>query len=138
MSSQSGKVRTWIIAWIVSAVAGIGILAGIGCAVSANACIFKKSKPVTTTDGQALYLSFCISCHGRFGEGGNGPSLRSGAAAGYDLDTLMDKIRDGKPLAGMPKFGKGAVGRQALTPAQIRAVAEYVMTLRATPTGSPS
>jgi mono/diheme cytochrome c family protein len=134
--SEAGKARTWILAWLASAVVGLGILAGVGCAVSANACIFKKSKPVTSTDGETLYLSFCIGCHGRSGEGGRGPSLRAGAVATYDLETLIAKVSNGKPLAGMPKFGKPAVGRQALTPEQLRAVSEYVVSLRSEP--SPS
>lgn len=121
-----------------AAAAGLGLLAGIGCTVSANACPFRTSKPVTTTDGEALYLSLCVGCHGRNGEGGNGSPLIEGPAASYDIDTLIAKIRRGKPLAGMPAFGKAAVGRPALKPEQIRALAQFVMTLRPSPAATAS
>jgi cytochrome c oxidase cbb3-type subunit 3 len=97
----------------------------VGCAIGANTCPFSSRAPVTTLDGRTLFLANCAVCHGQDGSGTTrAPSLVSGPRAGLTLEELRAKIARGKPLAGMPAF------KRSLSPAQINAVARYVVRLR--------
>lgn len=125
MSLEDGAARAWILAFILVAGVGIGTLIGVGCLLGANTCPGSSSPEITATDGREIYVrANCAGCHGPEGRGGRGPSLVSGPLASLSQNELAARISNGKRLAGMPKFE----GR--LTPAQIRAVAEYVVTLR--------
>ena len=125
-----GSIKVWVLIFVVLFAVGTVALVGIGCAVGANQCPFTKHKPVTTTDGMALYQSTCIGCHGAKGEGGtaDAPPLRSGAATTLTLAQIESKIANGKPFF-MPAYSKKKPGG-AWNDAQIRAVAEYVLSLR--------
>lgn len=125
--NEAGAIKTWVIAFVVAALVGFGILVGVGCAVGANACPFTKQKPVTTTDGRTLYLMDCAICHGLQGQGGTGVSLKSGVPASYTVEQLESSISNGKPLLGMPAW------KRVWTKEQIRAVAEYVFGFRRNP-----
>lgn len=142
MTSDAGKARTWILAWIVFSVAGLGLFVAIGCGTGANTCPFTQQKRLETTDGREIYLATCASCHGASASGGRGPNLLAPPVSAYDAETLAAKITRGKPLAGMPAFGKPSLGGRRLTDEQIRAVAAYLISLRAgaspSPTGSAS
>jgi mono/diheme cytochrome c family protein len=123
--AESGAVKAWILAFILMAGVGIGGLIGIGCLVGANTCPGKSPPKQTSTDGRVLYLAnSCAICHGRDGKGSRGPSLVSGPLGALSEDELVGKIGKGKPLAGMPRF------RTTLTQKQIRAVADYIVSLR--------
>jgi mono/diheme cytochrome c family protein len=125
--SQIGAVRTWVIAYVLVAGAGLGLLVGVGCAVKANFCPWRKPPAQTSTDGRMLYAANCAVCHGaglRGGQNANAPSLISGPAASYGDAELAKKISRGKPLGGMPRF------ERILTPGQIRAVARFVVSQR--------
>jgi len=129
--TEAGSIKMWVLAFVILAGVGFGALVGIGCAVGANQCPFTKHKTLTTTDGQALYQSTCILCHGAHGEGGRGdaPPLRSGEATTLTLAQLEQKIAKGKPFF-MPSYSKKAHPPGPWTDEQIAAVARYVMTLR--------
>jgi mono/diheme cytochrome c family protein len=125
--NQSGAVRAWILAYLLVAGAGLGALVGVGCAVKANFCPWRKPPAQTSTDGRTLYAANCAVCHGPDLHGGtnaNAPSLVAFAAAGYTEDELAKKISRGKPLGGMPRF------ERILTPEQIRAVARFIISQR--------
>lgn len=125
--SQAGAVRTWVIAYVLVAGAGLGGLVGIGCAMRANFCPWRKAPAQTSTDGRVLYANNCAVCHGpdmRGGSNANAPSLRFGVAATYSEDELAAKISRGKPLGGMPRF------ERILTSAQIRAIARTIIEQR--------
>ena len=114
-----------MLAFIAAAGLGLGTLIGVGCAIGANTCPFSSRAPVTTLDGRTLFLANCAVCHGQDGSGTTrAPSLVSGPRAGLTLEELRAKIARGKPLAGMPAF------KRSLSPAQINAVARYVVRLR--------
>lgn len=126
--TEVGSIKMWLLAFVVAAGGGFAALVGIGCLMGANACPFTDPKPITATDGKALFESQCIACHGRSGEGSvNAPALASGPLAALSLDTLTAKIGRGRPLAAMPAF------KRILTAEQIDAVARYVLTLRGSP-----
>ena len=125
MSLEEGAARAWVLAFILMAGVGIGALVGVGCLVGANTCPGKDRPKIAATDGREIYVrANCAGCHGQRGEGGRGPSLVSGRLASLSVEELSSRIANGKRLAGMPKF------EDQLTPAQIRAVAQYVVTLR--------
>jgi cytochrome c oxidase cbb3-type subunit 3 len=126
-AGETGGAKVWILAFVAAAGAGFAGLVGIGCAIGANACPFTDQKPVTTTDGRALWTANCALCHGEDGTGtsrnARAPSLVSGPVAAYSQAMLQAKIERGSPGL-MPRFeGK-------LSTAQIEAVARYVIALR--------
>jgi mono/diheme cytochrome c family protein len=129
--SEAGSIKTWVLAFVVLCGVGFGTLVGVGCAVGANQCPFTKHKAQTSTNGQTLYLTNCVLCHGINGEGGRGdaPPLRSGDAVTLSLTQLEQKIAKGKPFF-MPSFSKKAHPPGPLDDAQIAAIAQYVVTLR--------
>ncbi|MCA1834193.1 MAG: cytochrome c [Actinomycetota bacterium] len=129
--SESGRARTWVLAFILLAGAGFGTLVGVGCAIHANAWPCRSPQKQTATDGPTLFLANCAVCHGREGRGGTGPSLIAGQGGALSPDELIAKIRRGKPLAGMPMF------KRELNEQQIAAVADFVLSLRS-PEPSPT
>ena len=122
---MTGSVKMWLLAFVVAAGVGFGTLVGVGCVVNANVCPFGDNQKISATEGREIWIqASCFACHGAEGQGGRGPSLVTGRPATYTLDELRSKIARGKPLAGMPMF------KRELTPAQIEAVARYVIQLR--------
>lgn len=123
--SERGSVKAWVLAFVLSAGLGLGALVGIGRLVGANKLPGEAQPEPTSMDGRTLYVeASCAGCHGIDGRGSRGPSLVSGSGGELTIDELVARIRNGRRLAGMPKF------EGVLTEQQIQAVAEYVVTLR--------
>lgn len=123
--SERGAARNWIVAYVAFAAVGLGALLLIGRVVGANKLPGEPQTPPTATDGRTIFVQAnCAGCHGIDGKGGEGPSLVSGSGGALTREELIARITNGKRLAGMPKF------EGFLTEEQIRAVAEYVVTLR--------
>lgn len=75
-------------------------------------------------DGQEVYGKNCAGCHGATGKGGIGPDLTAATyRQGRDLATVAATISDGRS-GGMPGFAN------QLNQGQIKAVAEYILTLK--------
>ena len=122
--SERGSVKAWVLAFVLSAVVGLGALIGIGRLVGANKLPGEPQAKPTSLDGRTLYVEAnCAGCHGIDGAGTRGPSLVSGAGAELSLEEVIARVTNGKRLAGMPKF-EGFLSEQ-----QIRAVSEYVVSL---------
>ncbi|MGH2786018.1 MAG: c-type cytochrome [Actinomycetota bacterium] len=123
--NERGAARNWVIAYVAIAGLGLGSLLLIGNLVGANNLPGEPQSKPTSTDGRTIFVQAnCAGCHGLDGRGSRGPSLVSGGAASLTLDEIVARVNNGKRLAGMPKF------EGFLTPEQIRAVAEYVVSLR--------
>ena len=60
--------------------------------------------PAAVAAGEQLYMGSCSGCHGKTGEGSQGPSLLSGRASRLDDRALFDVIRNGLPGTSMPDF----------------------------------
>ena len=121
-------MKGWVLAFVLSALVGLGALIGIGRLVGANKLPGEAQAKPTSQDGRTLYVEAnCAGCHGIDGTGTRGPSLVSGPGAELTLEEIIARITNGKRLAGMPKF-EGFLSEQ-----QIEAVAEYVLTLRGAP-----
>ncbi len=123
--NERGAARAWIIAYVVMAGVGLAALILIGKLVGANRFPGEPQTKPTSLDGRTLFVEAnCAGCHGLQGQGSRGPSLVSGPLAELSLEELAARISNGRRLGGMPKF------EGFLSEAQIRAVAEYVMSLR--------
>jgi mono/diheme cytochrome c family protein len=123
--AEQGAAKAWVLAFVLMAGVGLGGFIGIGCLVGANTCPGKSRAKITSTNGKEIFvLANCAGCHGSDARGGRGPSLVSGPLGELTVDELVPKIKKGKPLGGMPRF------RDELNETQIRAVAEYVVSLR--------
>ena len=70
-------------------------------------------------DGAAIYKAKCAMCHGPDGAGKSGPALKGVSAA-----TVSDVLTKGG------KKAPHAKGMAALTPDQVKAVSDYVATLK--------
>lgn len=79
--------------------------------------------PAFAADGAATFKSRCVICHGPDGMGKTGPALKGTSLTADEIVALLSKGDDArkqphkKPLAG-------------LSSADVRAVADYVKTLK--------
>ena len=123
---RARRVLFWVAAWLV----GTGVvLAGtvyLGNRFGANQLPGQTVEAGRT--GREIYNKNCAACHGLNGEGGSldikGPAFTSGGAlAGLTFDERVAKTTRGKPLRGMPRWGR------QLSEEDIRKVAAYTQIL---------
>lgn len=87
---------------------------------------FYDKDPVAA--GKKYYGTFCVSCHGSFGEGGIGPNLTDKFwIHGPNEADIVLTITSGVAAKGMPTWGP------ILGDRKIKMIAAYVMTLWETP-----
>ncbi len=78
--------------------------------------------------GKKYYGTFCVSCHGTFGEGGIGPNLTDKYwIHGPDEAAITSTIMNGVAAKGMPTWGP------ILGERKIKMITAYVVTLWETP-----
>lgn len=126
MTKRKGRrFARWALAFVVVTALSFAGLIAVGCAIGANTCPFTDTALETSSDGGEIFARNCAVCHGLDADGAeSGPSLIIGDRATLTLAELQAKISRGRPFKGMPRF-KGS-----LTPAQIEAVAQAVITFR--------
>lgn len=82
--------------------------------------------------GKEIFMTKCVSCHGKFGEGGIGPNLTDDYwLHGGDFSNILKTVKFGVPTKGMITW------RYELKPEQILEVASYVRTLHGTNPPNP-
>jgi cytochrome c oxidase cbb3-type subunit 3 len=87
---------------------------------------FYDKDPVAA--GKKYFGTFCVSCHGNFGEGGIGPNLTDNYwIHGPNEADIVMTITNGVAAKGMPTWGP------ILGDRKIKMISAYVMTLWATP-----
>ena len=87
---------------------------------------FYDKDPVAA--GKKYFGTFCVSCHGTYGEGGIGPNLTDNFwIHGPEEVNITTTIMNGVAAKGMPTWGP------ILGERKIKMIATYVMTLWATP-----
>lgn len=87
---------------------------------------FYDKDPVAA--GKKYFGTFCVSCHGTYGEGGIGPNLTDNYwIHGPDEVNIMNTISKGVAAKGMPTWGP------ILGERKIKMLSAYVMTLWNTP-----
>jgi mono/diheme cytochrome c family protein len=75
--------------------------------------------PAIVKEGGELYGQTCRYCHGKEGQGGRGPTLRS---RGFDYRYVFDRITNGYPP--MPAFNR------LYTPEQVWKIVAFVQAMK--------
>lgn len=77
--------------------------------------------------GQRLYAASCAACHGKAGEGGEGPALANPNLLAHATDTyLVETIRRGRRGSSMLGFGAGSSTRRTLSQEEIEAIVAHI------------
>ena len=79
--------------------------------------------PAFAADGAATYKAKCAACHGPEGQGKVGPAVKAAPVTADQINDLLTRGDDAKKAP-----HKKAVS--GLTPADAKAVADYVKTLK--------
>ena len=74
--------------------------------------------------GESIYITNCVTCHGKLGEGGIGPNFTDNYFIhGHTIGNMITTINNGVPAKGMISW------RGILKEQQIHEVASYIQTL---------
>jgi len=77
--------------------------------------------------GEAIYMTNCVTCHGKLGEGGIGPNFTDAYFIhGHTIGNMVSLINNGVPAKGMIAW------RSILNEKQIHEVSSYIGMLRGT------
>jgi cytochrome c oxidase cbb3-type subunit 3 len=80
-------------------------------------------------NGAVVYADSCASCHGRNGEGAEGPALNNPVLLGSATDTyLVETIRRGRRGTSMAAFGAASTTHAALSPREIEEIVAFIRT----------
>ena len=86
-----------------------------------------KNDPATLTEGKAIFLKNCVSCHANDGGGIVGPNLTDDYwINGGGINNIFKTIKYGVPAKGMISW------QTQLNPNQIQSIASYVVSLHGT------
>jgi mono/diheme cytochrome c family protein len=84
------------------------------------------------TEGRRLFAAYCASCHGKQGEGGEGPALNNQVLLTAASDTyLTETIRRGRRGSSMEGFTHPSTARPALAGAEIESIVAFIRTWEA-------
>ena len=88
--------------------------------------------PEAIAAGKSTYIKFCAACHGNGGQGGVGPNFADQYwIHGGSLEDIVATIEDGVPAKGMISW------KSQLSPAEIKQVAAFIITLEGTNPPNP-
>lgn len=77
--------------------------------------------------GEALFAAVCAGCHGKKGEGGEGPALNNRVLLETATDTfLVETVRRGRTGTAMAGFGAASPVRPALEQDDVESVVAYL------------
>ncbi|HEY7677278.1 MAG TPA: c-type cytochrome, partial [Candidatus Methylomirabilis sp.] len=83
-------------------------------------------------EGGRLFAAYCASCHGKQGEGGEGPALNNKVLLSSASDTyLTETIRRGRRGTSMEGFANPSTVRPALAGAEIESIVAFIRTWEA-------
>jgi mono/diheme cytochrome c family protein len=83
-------------------------------------------------EGGRLFAAYCASCHGKQGEGGEGPALNNQVLLIAASDTyLTETIRRGRRGTSMEGFANPSTVRPALAGAEIESIVAFIRTWEA-------
>lgn len=83
-------------------------------------------------EGGRLFAAYCASCHGKQGEGGEGPALNNQVLLTSASDTyLTETIRRGRRGTSMEGFAHPSTVRPALAGAEIESIVAFIRTWEA-------
>lgn len=101
----------------------IGMMRLLILALTVSLAAQMPTAPAAVEAGGQLYMGSCSGCHGKTGEGSQGPSLLSGRASRLGDRVLFGVIRNGLPGTSMPDF--------PLAPEKVWQIAAFVRSLTA-------
>jgi mono/diheme cytochrome c family protein len=83
-------------------------------------------------EGSRLFAAHCTSCHGKRGEGGEGPALNNKVLLGSASDTyLTETVRRGRRGTSMEGFANPSTVRPALAGPEIESIVAFIRTWEA-------
>lgn len=134
-NTYSSKEIFGILSFVVVSV-GIAIGAyqlgqNIGGAGQNEGAEMQPAAVTTTINGQTLYATNCIGCHGAKGEGGVGPALATSATwseAEFGLAIKQGKAPSRELAPTMPRFAQ--LDGQDTSDEQVAALHEYIKSLQ--------
>lgn len=86
-----------------------------------------STKPEELANGKTLFTTYCVSCHGKLGEGGIGPNLTDNHwLHGTGIKNVFKVVTNGVPEKGMISW------KDQLRASEIRDVSSYILTLKGT------
>lgn len=84
------------------------------------------------TEGRRLFAAYCASCHGKQGEGGEGPALNNQVLLATASDTyLTETIRRGRRGTSMGGFVSSSTVRPGLPGPEIESIVAFIRTWEA-------
>ncbi|MCX7729434.1 MAG: cytochrome c, partial [Bacteroidia bacterium] len=87
----------------------------------------KLTDPAEINQGKEIFITNCITCHGKEAQGGAGPNLTDEYwLHGGGIKNIFKVIKYGVPAKGMIAW------ETQLSPKQIQQVASYILTLKGT------
>jgi cytochrome c oxidase cbb3-type subunit 3 len=79
--------------------------------------------------GKRLYAGACAGCHGKSGEGGEGPALNNKVLLSAATDNyLIETVSRGRRGTGMEGFLQPSVARPAFSKPEIQAIVAFIRT----------
>ncbi len=85
-----------------------------------------------TSEGGRLFAAYCASCHGKQGEGGEGPALNNKVLLTTASDTyITETIRRGRRGTSMEGFANPSTVRPALVGSEIESIVAFIRTWEA-------
>ncbi|CAM4084594.1 c-type cytochrome [Deinococcus marmoris] len=132
----SGREITAAVVFVVLAgvIAFTSYFAGMGMSGGAGAGEMTAAVASAPVNGESLYASSCVGCHGAGAVGGIGPALLQSAAwsaADFNGAVLNGKAPGGRVLAPvMPRFAESGFGGETATDEQVEAIHAYVKSLQ--------
>lgn len=126
MAGRSRNAAKVALAAVLGVAVVLGLTIWVGSMYGANS--LPGQGKVTGRTGAELYGGSCAYCHGFNGEGGKGKDAgpaftQGGPLAGLTFDQRVERIGDGRPFRGMPKW------KLHMTDEQLRMVAAYTQIL---------
>lgn len=92
-----------------------------------DANVVASLDPAVLAEGQSIYTKNCLACHGNAGQGGVGPNLTDQFwIHGGGIKNVFKVVTSGVPDKGMISW------KSQLSPAQIKAVSSFILTLEGT------
>ena len=119
---RGARVAKVALLWLGVSALVLGLVVLLGNVFGANQLPGQKVDAGRT--GQEIWARNCAVCHGRDGQGGEGPAFTAGGPlSGLTFDERVARTADGKPLNGMPKWSV------QISAEEIRKVAAYTQIL---------
>ncbi len=112
----------------------VGYLRSLGAAAAPSDAEPARWLHADVEAGRSLFADACASCHGKNGEGGEGPALHNPVLQRSATDTyLVETIRRGRRGTSMPTFSAAAATHATLSNQEIESIVAFIRTWEGQP-----